>query len=132
MFFKNWTYQNNIVNLKIIIMVKELTGENFSKTIKDISEDNGQIIKNSIIEFYLATCPHCMAMVSIYEDISEEFPDIDFYRIEISDNMDIAHKFNIEATPTFIFFPVKCIYRLVVGAMSKTDFKEKLKEIFKL
>lgn len=112
-------------------MVKEINKDVFIDD-KNISNQSNNFNKNTIIEFYQKTCPHCIAMVKTYDELSEEFPDIDFLKIDIAENFELAEQFNIDATPTFIFFPLKNKYLINVGGMNKTDFKQKIKHVFSL
>ena len=116
-------------------MIIELNEDLFSKNIIDIYEGANakyKIKRNTVIEFYLADCPHCMEMKQTYESVADHFPDIDFFRIEISRNHEVATVFKIEGVPSFILLPLKQSPKLLIGEISKGDFSKQIKETFNL
>lgn len=115
-------------------MIKSLDDKSFKADI--INYEKGpdapyEIKRNSVIEFYLTTCPHCIAMAPIVETASEEFPDIDFYKVEASEHPELAALYNIKGTPTFILIPLKGAPKMAMGQMPLAEFANLLKETFK-
>ena len=114
--------------------IKNLDDISFKEKI--INYENGpdalyEIKKNSLIEFYSITCSHCHAMWSTVETAAEDFPDVDFYKVEVNENPELAALFNISGTPTFIFIPLKGSPKMAVGEMPLHEFSELIRETFK-
>ncbi len=113
-------------------MVKDLSVSDFESITNNIKLPKYDPSKKKmIIEFYISTCPHCISMEPIFLKLSEVHKDIFFYKTEISDKHELAHRFNIEATPTFIFFPQNNEPVKLLGEIGKDEFDNKIKEIFR-
>ena len=114
--------------------VAELDDKSFRNTIIDYKKGEHAkflIERNTIIEFYMRTCPHCIGMAPIYQEAAENFPDIDFFRVDVNAYSEIADIFKIEGTPTFILLPLKGEPTQAVGQMSLENLSDALKEVFK-
>ena len=87
-------------------MVKELNEKSFKELIFDYSKgDNAPLLikEDTVIEFWVTWCPHCQAMAPRYEKVSNEFSNIDCYKVEMEQHPELAEIFEIESFPTFIF-----------------------------
>ncbi|MEG0948148.1 MAG: thioredoxin family protein [Bacteroidales bacterium] len=115
-------------------MIKSLDDKSFKADIIDYEKGPDapyEIKRNSIIEFYLTSCPHCQAMWPTVEAAAEEFPDIDFYKVEVSEHPELAALYNVRGTPTFILIPLKGKPKMSVGEMPLAEFSKLIKESFK-
>lgn len=56
-----------------------------------IADAQGRV---SLYYFYGEDCPHCRAMTIIIEELEEEFPELDVYKLEISSNATNSELFN--------------------------------------
>ncbi|MDO5570306.1 MAG: thioredoxin family protein [Bacteroidales bacterium] len=113
--------------------IKSLDIEQFRELIldyKDGSDAKYKIKRNTIIEFYLTMCAHCVAMWKIVEQAEQEFPDIDFYKIEASEHPKLAEIYDVRGTPTFVLIPLKGHIKIVYGEMSLDKFVNIIKETF--
>ncbi len=112
-------------------MVKELHKNDFTEIINEIKRSDSEPLKrNMIIEFYISTCPHCLAMEPVFEELSDEFKEVDFFKTEITGEHDIAKLFNIEATPTFMFFSENDKPVEILGEIHKDKLREKIRKVF--
>ncbi|MGL4292861.1 MAG: thioredoxin family protein [Bacteroidales bacterium] len=114
-------------------MIKNLDHHSFKNEI--INYDLGEhapyeIRRNTVIEFYLTECPHCKAMWPIVNKATEEFPDIDFFKIEASEYPELAALYNIQGTPAFIFIPMKGKPKMAMGEMPFDEFVKLIKNSF--
>lgn len=115
-------------------MIKSLDDKSFKADIINYEQGPNapyEIKRNSVIMFYIATCPHCIAMEPIFHAASEEFPDIDFYKVEAKEHPKLAALYNIDGTPTFIMIPMKGSPKMAKGQMPLADFAHLLKATFK-
>lgn len=100
--------------------VVELTKTKFDDFIKE-----GLVL----IDFYAEWCMPCLMMEPILNDLNEKFNGkIKIARINIDNEKDLAHKYNVRSIPNFILFNDGEVADQFVGAMSQDDFEEKLKE----
>ncbi|MEG1616493.1 MAG: thioredoxin family protein [Bacteroidales bacterium] len=115
-------------------MIQSLDDKSFRELIIDYTkgaEAKYEVKKNSIIEFYLTTCPHCQAMWPIVEEAAKEFPDVNFYKIEVSEHPELAALYKVQGTPTFILIPLKGHPRMSVGEMPLDEFTKIIRDTFK-
>lgn len=87
-------------------MVHDMDEKLFRAKIFDYEkgDDAPLLIKEpTIIEFWVTWCPHCQAMIPRYEKVSEMFPQVTCYRIEMEQHPELAKLFGVDSFPTFIF-----------------------------
>lgn len=52
----------------------------------------------------MSWCPHCQAMIPRYEKVSEMFPDVACYRVELNQHPELGKLLGVDSFPTFVFF----------------------------
>ena len=57
-----------------------------------------------IIFFTSSTCPPCKLMYPVFDELAEVHPQVTFIKVDINYASDIASRYNIRATPTFMAF----------------------------
>lgn len=73
----------------------------------NITKDNfeTEVIKSDkpvIIDFWAAWCGPCQMMGPVIEELSEEFTDIKFVKLNVDMEPELAAQFNVMSIPTFI------------------------------
>ena len=65
-----------------------------------------EIIKNgyTLVDFYADWCGPCKMLSPILEELSEEYKNINFIKVNVDDNMELASKFSIMSIPTIYIF----------------------------
>ena len=101
--------------------VSELTEHEFEKLIqKDVA----------LVDFTASWCMPCVMMGPIIDELSEKFKGkIDFGKVNIEDNQELAKKYQVSSIPNFILFKKGEIAEQFVGAMSVEDFEDKLNKL---
>ena len=59
--------------------------------------------KPSIIKFKSDGCPVCVDLEPDYQSVSESFPDLDFYDVDINEEEDLADLFIRDGVPTLYY-----------------------------
>ena len=116
-----------------IAMVENLNDSLFKEKIFDYQEgDNAplHIKKNTIIEYWVTWCPHCQAMIPRYEKLSELFPQVDCYRVELEQFPELAKPFAVESFPTFIFISPDGNMQKWVGEVPLEQLEAMVKDNF--
>jgi len=99
--------------------VPELTNHEFEDFIKE-----GFVL----IDFFAEWCMPCLMMAPILDELSEKFKGkIKFGKVNVSENEEIAQKFNISSIPNFIFFKEGKQIEQFIGSVSGEEFEGKLK-----
>ena len=95
-------------------MVKELTTNNF----KDEAMQ-GVVL----IDFFATWCGPCKMLSPIIEELSEEMPNVKFFKVDVDENEELVEMFNIEAMPTLIILKDGKIANKSVGFKPKANIK---------
>ena len=70
----------------------------------------------------------CKIIAPIYEDLSKQYQDVAFGKIDVDNNQDSAAEFQISAVPTFVFSKGKETVNKFSGA-DKVQLEKLVKEL---
>ena len=109
--------------------VQVLTASDFRKKIMDYESHPEEWVfagsRPAIIDFYATWCGPCKMMVPLVESLAGKYAGkIDFYKVDIDQEPELASVFGIRSIPTFLFIPMKGNPTIQMGAMQKEDFEE--------
>ncbi len=66
--------------------------------------DKFRTINSKSVMYFTATwCPPCKMIAPIYNEMSKNYPDVAFGKVDVDENQDAAMEFQIQAVPTFVF-----------------------------
>ena len=78
------------------------TGEGVVKEFTGTPEQNG---KPSVVDFYADWCGPCRSIAPLFHQLESQNGDkVNFYRVDVDQQGDVAQAYGIEAIPTFVFF----------------------------
>ena len=92
--------------------VIEVTSSNF----------NEEVINSSVpvlIDFYADWCGPCKILSPIVEEVSSQYEDVKFVKIDIDSNQDIANDYMITSIPTLVYIKNGEEQNRVLGAVDK-------------
>ena len=111
------------IEWRMIIMVKEVKGDNF---------DDIKACGVAVADYSATWCGPCKMMAPIVEEMAKTYAGkVDFYKVDIDKEQELAQTFGIQSIPTFLFIPVKGKPSAQMGAMQKADFEEMVKTVLK-
>lgn len=83
--------------------------------------------KLTIIDFTATWCGPCKMIAPVYKELSEEFPNAQFIKVDVDDNPAAAQKYGVSAMPTFVFIKGGEIVDRLMGA-NAARLKELIEE----
>ena len=111
-------------------MATNITKEDFAKKVYDIknveSADDLKLLgdKPVVIDFYAPWCGPCKMLEPIFEEVSEEYKSkVDFYKVDIDEELEIAVAFGVRSVPMMLYIPTEGKPNLEVGAPNKDELK---------
>ena len=96
-------------------MVEQINANQFEQVLA-----NNKIV---VVDYYAQWCGPCKMMHPIFEELSNQMPNIKFVRIDIDQNTPLALKNNIQVVPTFVLYNNATEVNRILGYNSKEDFK---------
>jgi len=86
-----------------------------------------------VVEFWHPFCPHCQAIKPVYGELAIEYgAKLKFTKLNVVDsteNEQLAGKYGVMGTPTFLFFCGGRPVNGVVGALLKEDLAQAIEFI---
>ena len=84
------------------------------------------IKERAVVDFYATWCGPCKMFGPIFEELSEE-SDINFVKLDVDKNEDIARKYGVMTIPTVILFENGEEVKKHIGLMNKEELVEFIK-----
>ncbi len=92
------------------------------ETIDDMNHLNEILAQHDevLVDFMLEGCGHCRDFAPVFEEYANEHNDeLEFVKINIVDNQDIAHEYNVHAVPALFFVKEGEVVDNRLGSLSK-------------
>ena len=94
-------------------MAKDITSKFFSKNVYDFKniDESGELNflgKNpAVVDFHAPWCGPCRVLGPIIDELNEEYDNVDFYKVNTEDEMELAATFGVMSLPTLLFIPME-------------------------
>lgn len=82
-----------------------------------------------ILDFWAPWCGPCKGFAPVFEEVSEEHPDIVFAKINTDEENQLAGHFGIRSIPTLMVFREKVIVFQQAGALPKSALNDLIRQI---
>ena len=116
-------------------MVKNVTKDYFNKNVYDLNkvDENGELKflgkKPVLVDFYATWCGPCRALEPTLDELYTEYDgEVDIYKVNTEDEMELAGAFGVMSLPTLLFIPMEGKPVMSPGAPSKQMLKELIDE----
>jgi thioredoxin 1 len=101
----------------------EVTDDTFEKEI--IHSD-----KPAVVDFWAVWCGPCKIIAPIMEDFADDYEGkVKIAKLDVDNNPNVAIKFGIRSIPTVLFFKGGKVVDQIIGALPRSKFEEKIKEL---
>lgn len=87
-----------------------------------------EVIQNNklcVVDFFATWCGPCKMLSPVIDGVSEEYAGkVDFYKVDIDGNQDLAMKYGVEAVPTVVFMKQGKVVDEFVGFHDADSIKQ--------
>ena len=104
--------------------ILHLTADNFDETVQ----------KNAcvVVDFWASWCAPCLAFSPIFEEVSRQFPEVVFAKVDIEKEPQLAEDFQIRSIPYLMVFRHEFAVYADSGVQSKTNLGLLVKDALSL
>lgn len=81
------------------------------------------------VDFFAEWCGPCKLTGPIIDQLSQEYPAITFYKVDVDQNSDLASSYSIFSIPTFVIFKDGAVVAQFSGATSKEGFVSEIQKV---
>ncbi|QLD89489.1 thioredoxin family protein [Natronomonas salina] len=79
-------------------------------------------------DFYADWCGPCKTQDPILEELEEDFPDVDFEKVNVDEEQDVANEYQVRSLPTLIVENDDGIVERFVGVTQRDDLESALSQ----
>jgi thioredoxin 1 len=79
-------------------------------------------------DFYADWCGPCKTQDPILEELEEEYPDVEFEKINVDEQQDVANEYQVRSLPTLVVETDDGIVERFVGVTQANDIEDALGE----
>ena len=115
-------------------MAKDITSDFFSKNVYDFKNvgDSGELKflgeNPVVVDFHAPWCGPCRVLGPIIDELDEEYGNVNFYKVDTEQEIELASAFGVRSLPTLLFIPKEGKPVMSPGAPSKDMLKEMIDE----
>jgi len=82
----------------------------------------------TLMDFQADWCGPCKTQEPIIEDLEEDYPDVEFERIDVDERQDIANEYQVRSLPTLIVENDDGVVDRFIGVTQADDLEDALQE----
>ena len=117
--------QGNVENPDTVYTVHSIDQDRFKDVIADWGARDWKMVspRPVVVDFYADWCGPCRRLAPILREIAHYYQgEVDFYRINVDDNPDIAAAFEIRSIPMLLICPLDGEPKTAVGLYAKQEY----------
>ena len=117
--------RDNIINRDTTYIVHSIDQDRFKEVIGDWDASDWNVVspRPVVVDFYADWCGPCRRLAPILSDIAQYYEgEVDFYRINVDENPDIAAAFEVRSIPLLLICPLEGDPKAVVGLYSMSEY----------
>ena len=102
--------------------MKDLTEENFDREI--LLSPNVVVV-----DFYATWRGPCKTAAAVLLNLENSYPNVDFFKVDIDTNRELAQRFKVSSVPTFKFISKGRTLRTQVGMISPQEIEATIRSL---
>ena len=119
------TAQSHDTVTDTIYTVHSIDQLEFREIIADWESQDWEMIspRPVVVDFYADWCMPCRRLAPVLQEIAQYYHgEVDFYRINVDDNPEIAGAFEVRSIPMLLICPLEGEPKTVIGLYPKEEF----------
>ena len=80
-----------------------------------------------VVDFFATWCGPCKMLAPVFEELSGEMDEVNFFKVDVDQALDVARRYAITTVPTMIIFKNGKEVQRIVGFVPKEQIKSKIK-----
>jgi thioredoxin len=109
-------------------MAEQLTKETFLQKVFNYEQNKDWQFAGelpAVIDFWAPWCGPCRTVGPIIEELSNEYAGkVNFYKVNVDDEQELAGVFGVRSIPSLLFVPKTGKPKMSVGALPKNALKD--------
>ena len=121
----NASAQRYASDLDTVYTVHAITQDRFKDVIADYAVRDWVMLnpRPVVVDFYADWCQPCKRLEPILRRVAQHYNgEVDFYRINVDENSDIADVFQIRSIPFLLICPLEGEPKSVIGLYSEQEY----------
>ncbi len=86
---------------------------------------------NVVVDFYADWCGPCKMLGPVLEEVSKDYNDINFVKVNVDDNEDLAAEFGIMSIPCVFMMKNGEVVNKFLGSLGEKAVREHLNKAYK-
>lgn len=87
----------------------------------DFNEKTGKKGHISVVDFFATWCGPCKMLAPMVESAADDLKDVNFYKVDIDEEMELANQYSIMSVPTLLFFKDGILVHKNSGVISRKE-----------
>ena len=124
--------QRYVADEDTVYTVHSINQERFRGLVFDWESNDWEMVspRPVVVDFYADWCVPCRRLAPILRDIAQYYHgEVDFYRINVDDNPDIAAAFEVRSIPMLLICPLDGEPKELVGFYSMQEYIRVINQI---
>lgn len=117
--------QQRVDNPDTVYTVHSIDQDRFKDVIADWDATDWNMVspRPVVVDFYADWCMPCRRLAPILRDVARYYHgEVDFYRINVDDNPDIASAFEVRSIPMLLICPLQGDPKSLVGLYTMQEY----------